>query len=132
MSRENAEVVRRLYEGWTLGDFGVQMDAYDPSVVLVIDYGVDRITATGIENMRTSWREQLTLWDSWSTGPIEDLIEEGDHVVVTHSLQARSRRGLEIALTDAGAAFTFRDGRIVRIVATHARAKALQAVGLSE
>jgi len=129
---ENADVVRRLYAGWTRGDFAVEMYAYNPGVVLEIDFGVDQITATGIEGMRKAWREQLTLWEFWTTGPIEKLIEEGDHVVVSHSLQARSRRGLEIASTDAGAAFTFRDGLIVRIVATDVRAKALQAVELSE
>ena len=114
------------------GDFAVEMAAYAPDVVLVIDYGVDRITANGIEDMREVWREQLTLWDSWSTGPIEELIEEGDHIVVAHSLRGRSKRGLTIASDDAGAAFTFRDGRIARIVATEARAKALEAVGLSD
>lgn len=129
---ENAEVVRRLYAGWTRGDFAVDIDVYDPGIVLEIDFGVDQIAATGIDNMRKTWREHLTLWEFWTTGPIEELIEEGEHIVVSHSLHVRSRRGLEIAASEAGAAFTFRRGRIVRIVATDVRAKALQAVGLTE
>jgi ketosteroid isomerase-like protein len=132
MSQEKAEVVRRLYSGWEKGDFAVETDAYDPEVELVIDYGPDKTTASGIEEMRKVWREQLTLWESWSTGPIEKLIEDGEHVVVAHALRARSKRGLSIASQDAGAAFTFRGGRIVRIVATDRLAKALEAVGLSE
>ena len=132
MSEGNAEVVRRLYDGWRRGDFGVAMDVYDPAVVLVIDYGIDRTTATGIENMREVWRDHLTLWEEWNTGPIEELIEDGDHVVVGHSLRLRSKRGLTLVADGAGAAFTFREGRVVRIVATDARSKALKAAGLSE
>jgi ketosteroid isomerase-like protein len=132
MSKENAAVVRRLYEGWRRGDFAVEMDVYDPAVVLEIEYGVDRSTATGIDDMRQLWREHLTLWELWSTGPIEELIEQGDQVVVAHSLQASSKRGLSLVSAKAGAAFTFRDGRVVRIVATDSREKALGAAGLTE
>ncbi len=133
MSRENVEVVRRLYAGWETGDFAAELDAYDPEVELVIDYGFDQTRATGFEEMRKVWRDQLVLWEAWSTGPIEKVVEEGEHVVVGHSLRARSKRGLSIASQDAaGAAFTFRAGRIVRIVATDRLTKALEAVGLSE
>lgn len=132
MSEENAQAVRRLYEGWMRGDFAVAMDAYSPDVVLVIDYGVFQGTATGIDEMREMWRDHLTLWDSWTTGPIEELIQRGDRVVVAHSLRGRSKRGLTISSDNAGAAFFFRDGRIVRIVATGVREQALEAAGLSE
>lgn len=80
--------------------------------------------------MRRVWREQLTLWDSWRTGSIEQVFEDGDHVVVAHALHARSKRGLILESQRAGAAFTFRAGRIVRIVATDDLQKALEAVGL--
>jgi ketosteroid isomerase-like protein len=132
MSRENVEVVRSLYAAWERGDFAAEMDSYDPAVELVIDYGPDRFTASGADEMRRVWREQLTLWESWSTGPIEQLIEHGDHVVVAHSLRARSKRGISVDMQDAGAAFTFRDGRIVWVFATDQMRKALEAVGLRE
>jgi len=129
---QNAEVVRKLYEGWQRGDFAVETDVYHPDVELIIDYGPDFTTTAGFKEMRNVWREQLTLWESWSTGPIEKLIEDGEHVVVTHSLRGRSKRGLSLESRNAGAAFTFRAGRIVRLVATDQLAKALEAVGLSE
>jgi ketosteroid isomerase-like protein len=132
MSQENAEVVRRLYAGWEKGDFATETDAYDPKVELVVDVGFEQTTATGFDEMRRVWREHLTLWESWSPGPIERLVEAGDHVVVASALRARSKRGHSIASQDAGAAFTFRAGRIVRIVATDRLAKAFEAVGLSE
>ena len=132
MSRENVEVVRRLYAAWETGDFAGEMDSYHPAVELVIDYGPDQITATGIDEMRRVWRDQLTLWEWWSTGPIQKLVEDGDHVVVGHSLRGRSKRGISVDMEEAGAAFTFRGARIVRLLATDRMSKALEAVGLSE
>ena len=82
--------------------------------------------------MRRLWREQITLWESLSTGPIEELTGRGDHVVVRHSLRARTRQGLSVESHQAGCAFTFRDGRVIRIVATDAIDKALAAAGLSQ
>ncbi len=131
MSRENVEIVRRLYAGWERGDFAAELDSYDPEVELVIDYGPDRTTASGFDEMRRTWREQLTLWDSWSTGPIEEVVEGDAEVVVRHSLRARSKRGLSVDSAGAGCAFTFRDGRIVRIVATDDFRKALEVAGLA-
>lgn len=75
--------------------------------------------------MRALWREHLTLWESWSTGPIQELIEEGDPVLVFHPLRLRSKRGLAPASNDAAAAFTFSNGRVIRILATDS-AKALE------
>jgi ketosteroid isomerase-like protein len=131
MSQENVERVRRLYAGWERGDFAAELDLYDPGVELVIDWGSDGATARGFEEMRRVWRDHLTLWESWSTGPIEEVFEREEHVVVRHSLHGSSR-GLSVEAQRAGAAFTFRDGRVVRIVATHDIAKALAAVGLRE
>jgi ketosteroid isomerase-like protein len=99
---------------------------------LVIDFGPEQVTASGIDEMRRAWRDQVTLWESWSTGPIQKLVEEGDHVVVGHSLRGRSKRGISLDMNDAGAAFTFRGGRIVWVLATDQMSKALEAVGLSE
>jgi ketosteroid isomerase-like protein len=132
VSRENVETVRRLYAAWERGDFAAEMDSYDPAVELVIDYGPDRISANGVDEMRRVWREQLTLWDFWRPGPIERVVEHDDHVVVGHSLRGRSKRGLSVESQNAGAAFTFRDGRVIRIVATEHITKTLEAVGLRE
>ena len=132
MAHGDTEVVRRLYAGWEAGDFAVEMDSYDPDVELVIDYGPDQISARGIDEMRDVWREQLTLWDSWSTGPIQTLVEDGDRVVVGHSLRGRSKRGISVHMEEAGCAFILRDGRVTWIFATDRLSKALQAVGLLE
>ncbi len=132
MSRENVKTVQRLYAAWEHGDFAAEMQSYNPDVELVIDYGFEQSSARGVDAMRDIWRDQLSLWETWSTGPIERVVDEGDHVVVSHRLRARSKRGLPVQMENAGAAFTFEEGRIVRIVATDQMSKALEAVGLSE
>ncbi|MDQ3730337.1 MAG: nuclear transport factor 2 family protein [Actinomycetota bacterium] len=132
MSQENVNTVRRLYDAWEHGDFAAEMQSYDPDVELILDFGPDRTSARGTDAMRDVWREQLSLWQTWSTGPIEKVVEEGDHVVVSHCLRARSKRGLPVQMDNAGASFTFKEGRIVRIVATDQMSKALEAVGLRE
>jgi ketosteroid isomerase-like protein len=129
MSQENVEIVRRLYAAWEHGDFAAEMQSYDPEVELVIDYGPEQDSARGVGAMRDLWREQLSLWQTWSTGPIEKVFEEGDHVVVSHRLRARSKRGMAVHMDDAGAAFTFKGNKIVRIVATDDINKALEAWG---
>src|SRR3954447_6160691 len=130
MPQENVELVRRLYAGWANGDFAVELESFDPAVELVIDYGPDQLRARGFEEVSRLWQDQLSLWDSLSTGAPEEVIAHDDHVVVTHSLRGRSKRGLSLESQNAGAAITFRDRRIVRIVATDDITKALEAVGL--
>ena len=36
MSRENVEVVRRIYERWADGDFRAGVELYDPNILLVL------------------------------------------------------------------------------------------------
>lgn len=128
--RSNVDTVRRLYAAWERGDFS-DVDCFDPALEFGIDFGPDRITARGVDGLRRVWREQLRLWESWSTGPIEEVFEQGEHVVVRHSLRGQSRHGLSVDSDDAGAAFRFRDGRIVFLLAADHIEKALDAVGLS-
>jgi len=132
MSQENVNTVCRLYDAWEHGDFAAEMQSYDADVELILDFGLEQGSARGIDAMRDMWREQLSLWQTWSTGPIEKVVEKGDHVVVSHRPRARSKRGVPVHMDDAGATFTFKEGKIVRVVATDDINKALEAAGLRE
>ena len=132
MSQENVEVVKRLYEAWQHGDFAAEIEAFDPEVEVVFDYGLDRVSTKGLDGMRDSFRDYLSLWQIWTTGPIEKVVEHGDHVVVSHRIRGRSKRGAPVHIDDAGVAFTFRDGKIVWLMPTDQVSKALEAVGLRE
>lgn len=132
--RENVEVVRELFASWTEGDFRAGIDAFDAEMRFVVDSAVSPSPGEwrGVEAMRTAWRENLNVWEDYRAGPIEHLLESGDHVAAFNRLHGRGKRsGLE---TDSGlraAVFTFRDGRIVQLLLTDLPG-ALDAVGLRE
>ncbi len=133
MSQENVEAVRELYRGWARGDFTVGMALFDPDVEFISEFGVDRITARGLHDMRRVWGEQLRNWETWCTGEIQELRDLGDRVLVVHPIHGRGRTsGLEVEIPNAAVAFRFREGRIVWLLATARLESALEALGLQE
>ncbi len=127
------EVVREIYRGWAQGDFSVGMNAFDPDIEFVSDFGIDRVTARGLDGMSRVWGEHLRNWNAWRTGEIQELRDLGDCVLVTHPIHGRGRQsGVEVEIPNAAAAFRFREGKIAWLLATHRREAALEALGLSE
>ena len=62
MSQENVQIVRRVYEQWSRGDFSGG-DAFHPEVEFeMVDWpGRDR--SHGLEEMREAWLASLSAWD---------------------------------------------------------------------
>ena len=134
MSQENVEIVRLIYGEWAQGDFS-NREWFDADLDFEMSGWVmleaDPIKARGIDGMASVWREVLRGWDDFHTGPIEEVIEAGDRIVVLSRLVGRGRRsGVEV---DArrGAVFTFQGGKITRLLLA-GREEALEAVGLGE
>lgn len=133
MAGDNVEAVRRLFRGWAEGDFRAATDLYDPEVEFTSDFGVDRVTARGLDAMRDAWRDHLRNWAAWRTGEIQEVHDLGDVVLVINSVHGRGRHsGAEVEVLRAAAAFRFRAGRIVWLLATDKVDDALKAVGLRE
>jgi ketosteroid isomerase-like protein len=134
MPRENVEIVRELYAGWSEGDFRVGLEHFADDLRFVVDGAVSPSPGEwrGIEGMRKAWRENLSGWEGYRTGEIEHLLDSGDRVVAFHRLHGRGKQsGVEVDSRVWAAVFTFRDGKIVRLQTTDARG-ALDAVGLAE
>jgi ketosteroid isomerase-like protein len=134
MSRENVDVVRALYAGWTTGDFRVGLDFFDPELVFIIDGAItpDPGEWHGVEGMREAWREQLGAWAEYRTGPIEHLLESRNQVVAFNRMHGRGRQSrIDADSRLVSAVFTFRQGKIVRLLLTNLQG-ALEAVGLRE
>jgi ketosteroid isomerase-like protein len=134
MSRENVDIVRRLYEHWLRGDFRAGTEAFDPDLDFEIDPAVAAapVKVRGIAAMGQVWRENLEGWGDFRVGEIDQLVENEDRVIVFNRLQGRGRRsGAVVEQPDRAAIFTFRDGRIVSLRLTN-RAGGLEAAGLSE
>ncbi len=134
MSQENVEIVRELYADWSKGDFRVGLELFDPELHFSIDGAVTPIPGEwrGVEGMREAWREQLSAWEHYRTGPIEHLMESGDQVAAFNRMHGRGRHsGAEADSRIWAAVFTFREGKITRLLLTD-RQGALEAMGLRE
>ena len=128
----NVRAVRTLYESWKRGDFSVGADLYDPSIELEIKELPDSREARGTAELSDAWRDHLSHWHGWRTGPIEELIARGERVVAITRVQGRGKHsGIDVEMLAAGV-FTFRDGRILRLQLVNDRARALEAAGLAE
>jgi ketosteroid isomerase-like protein len=116
----NAEVVRALYDEWVRGDFGSREPfAEDLDFELRGSLWPDRAKAHGIDGMAAAWRSMLQAWDHFETGPIEDLVEADDTVVVFNRVGGQGRISGARVDALAAAVFTFRGGKISRLVLTY-------------
>ena len=134
MARENVEVVRELYASWSQGDFRARLDGFDEDLRFMLDGAITQTPGEwrGVEGMREAWREGLSAWEGYRSGPIEHLMESGDQVVAFNRMHGRGKHsGVETASRVWAAVFTFRQGKIVRLLLTDLRG-ALEAVGLRE
>ena len=133
MPQENVEIVRALAQAWEAGDTDAVRELLDPDVEFRGTVGglEEGRVARGLQQFRQVEEDDLEAWDERRFEP-EKFIDAGDCVVV---LQREYRRGkgsgVELELETA-IVFGMRAGRVVRIQGYMDRAKALEAVGLSE
>jgi ketosteroid isomerase-like protein len=81
MSQENVEVVRRIFDGWSTGDFGAGLADLDPDVVFVVRRPFPEAGETvGPDGIRDYMARSL---DNWETYAVEarDLRAAADTVV---------------------------------------------------
>jgi ketosteroid isomerase-like protein len=130
MSQENVDVVRRVYEEWSLGDFSAG-ELFDADVEFdMVDWpGRDR--SRGIREMAQAWQESLAAWDDFRAEPT-DFIEIGRYIVVPTHVTARGK-GSGVAVTaDTATVWTFEAGKVVRLALHWDAAAAFKAVGFRE
>ena len=135
MSQENVEVVRGAIAAFTRGELETLKTAgdwyhadvefhEDPSFP---DAGVHR----GADAIEAHFRQFLDSFDAYSF-EVEEILDAGDSVVVVNRQQGRGKgSGAEVDMRNAWV-FAFRDGKIQRITPYWERAKAIEAVGLSD
>jgi ketosteroid isomerase-like protein len=135
MSRENVEIVRRVYEALAAHDAETVLALYDPNVewdFTQSHVGIaleDRIYR-GHDGLRKWWRETREAWVDYEDG-YDELIEAGDDVISVVTSRGRGRAsGAEGAYSHYGV-WTIRDGRVVRVAWFHTREEALAAAGQS-
>jgi ketosteroid isomerase-like protein len=137
MSRENVEVVRKLYEAAVRRDADTVVSLYDEEVEL--DFSriphaqlSGRGVYHGHDGLRSWYREWNDAWESFEQ-VYEELIDAGEQVVSVSSQRGQGRlSGAEVELRHQAAVWTIREGKVVRLVAFPSREEALEAVGLRD
>jgi uncharacterized protein len=131
MSEENVEIVRRIFDGWSRGDFSVGAELLAPNFewqqhAEAVEPGTRRGGQVG-----NSLRTIFEIYENFRV-QAEDFIDAGEKVVVAARVSATERRtGMPLEGTWAFV-WTVRDGRLVRnqVYANHA--EALKAARLRE
>jgi ketosteroid isomerase-like protein len=129
MSRQNLELVRRVYHEWARCDFS-EGDVFDADVEFEMPDWPHSAGSRGVEGMRDVWLGALRAWDDFRAEPLE-FIDAEPHVVVLNHIHARGRgSGAEVS-ADTATVWTVEDGRVVRLALYWNTDLALEAAGLA-
>ncbi|HXB14677.1 MAG TPA: nuclear transport factor 2 family protein [Solirubrobacteraceae bacterium] len=135
MSRENVEIVRGIYDGWSRND-PEMMGPIDPAIEVYPD---PRSAWPGIESCYRGHeglaRYLASIYDAFSEyrAEVEDIRDAGDQVVTLAIERGRGKQsGVPVYIRHTAHIWTLRDGRAVRLDVNWDRDEALRAVGLRE
>jgi ketosteroid isomerase-like protein len=113
MSQENVEIVRRVYEGWSLGDFS-ETELFDPEIEFEMVDWPHPAKSRGIEAMAETWLATLAAWEDFRAVP-DKVIDHGDNVLVLNSISGRGRgSGADVTALTA-TVWSVEGGRVVRL-----------------
>jgi ketosteroid isomerase-like protein len=136
MSRENVELVRKVYDAVGRRDFAAVLTLYHPDVEWDFSRSpaggaLGRKVYRGHEGLRRWWDEWREAWDDYQDG-YDELMEAGEHVISVTVSRGRGRMsGAELGWRQYGV-WTIHDGKVTRVVWLATREEALEAVGLQE
>ena len=132
MSQANVNLVRRIFADWDRGDFSSAGWA-DPEVELVLVDGPQPGAWRGVEAMGAAMGEFLSAWEHMRVRADEYLVLDDERVLVLVRWTGRGRTsGLDLRRTEAKAAslFQIRRGKVIKLLATFDRERALVDAGL--
>jgi ketosteroid isomerase-like protein len=125
--------VRSIFAAWERGDFSSAEWAH-PDIEWVTADGPAPGTRTGLVGMAESFRDFATAWEEYSV-EVDEFRELDDErvLVLVHYVGRGRTSGLELAQIGASQAqlLHVRDGKVTRLVAAWARARALADLGLA-
>ena len=131
MSRENVEVVERMYEAYFGNDLETAVSSYAPDVEWDGTNLPDGKVGRGIEAIADHLARWSAMWENWNV-EVEEIIDAGgEQVVVIIRETGRSASGLEMDERH-GELYAVRDGRIVYRKGFSDPNEALEAAGLRE
>jgi ketosteroid isomerase-like protein len=131
MSRENVEIVRRMYEAFHRGDADGALAHFDPEVEVDVSMRVDEGIGHGRDELSAIVARWLGAWDEWRE-EIEEMRDHGSHVLVVSKQHGRSKgSGIEVEARYA-VLYEMHHDTITRMSVYTEPAEALEAAGLRE
>jgi ketosteroid isomerase-like protein len=132
MSRENVEIVRKVYDAWACGDPSQAFEYLDPDVVWeAIEDAPDAGTYrkhSGVKRYMDDWLQDFEML------PFEfgrSIDADGRLTIEQRGTTKGKGSGLTTVINYA-AVYTFRDDKVLTVKEYNSYAEALEAVGLSE
>jgi ketosteroid isomerase-like protein len=133
MSQENdVEIVRRIYLGWAQGDFRTGLELFDSEMEFesFMPDANERVVASGHEGVEDFMRDFLVQWRDYRI-VADEFKTVGQSCVLVTGRQIGVGRQSGIAVEGpAYTVWTFRGGKIVRLLFETDRRRALEAAGL--
>jgi ketosteroid isomerase-like protein len=127
MSKRNVELVQAAVEAFNKGDW----DGFLANAAPEFELDLSRATGPehGVYGLDRTRRLLRDFSESWESLRIEgdDYSQAGEHVVVTQTLHARGREGIEVP-SRVTWVWTIRDGSVVRASMYQELEDALEAV----
>lgn len=133
MSRENVEVVRRIYEEGLYGrDPTRLLDEFATSDIEYVN--PPEAVEPGVRRGRAEVEQAIRAHDAFDSYRYElhELFDAGDSVVAALSFHARTRGSANEVLQREAHTWSFREGKIVRIEWGRDLVVALEAAGLRD
>jgi ketosteroid isomerase-like protein len=137
MSQQNVEIVRRVYDAVARRERESVLAYYDPEIrVEWLPGSIADVLGTrvirGYDGLRLFDREWREAFEGIET-LCEEIIDAGDAVVTASKYRARGRgSGVEVEGPLQFGVWTFREGKIVKVVWFPTREEALEAAGHEE
>jgi ketosteroid isomerase-like protein len=133
MSEHDVETVRRVFAAWALGDMRAGVELFDPDVSFesFMPDSSQRVVCHGRAEIENFMREFLAQWKDYRLQGDEFRAVGNDRVFVKGHQSGRGHHsGVSVEMT-MFSIWTFRGGRVVRLVFEADAGRALEVAGLS-
>jgi ketosteroid isomerase-like protein len=134
MSQENVEIVRGIYAEWEKGNFQAALPILDREITFEVwmPDSNEMVVRHGLNRLEGFMRDWFGQWEDYRLIGDEFRSAGTDHVFVGGRQAGTGRRsGVEVD-SPGFTVWTFRAGKVVRLLAHYDRDSALEAAGLRE
>jgi uncharacterized protein len=131
MSRENVEIVRKVFDAMYARDRETALSYAAPDMVVDATRRVfNPTTYFGLEGLQQFVADMDDVWEDFRAEPRE-FLDAGDRVVVTGRMAGKGKSSGVVVEDEFAGIWTVHDGRVVHWEIQPDRAAALEAVGLA-